>query len=90
MELIFFRKNESRRIVFCNNLFYTQAMAALNEFSCAEHDPSNVIRSRPAYLMGVLRKYRSGNKCWVGLGKPSMVVLLLILIIYYAMMSSFR
>ncbi len=58
-------------IIFCHNLISTQAMAALNEFSCAEQDPSNVIRSRPAYLMGVLRKYRSG-KCWVGLGKPSM------------------
>ncbi len=54
-------KREKRLIVFSNNFIFTQAMSALNEFAFAEQDSSNVIRSRPAYLMGVLRKYRSGR-----------------------------
>ncbi len=61
--LIFFFKGSfmNKIILFSNNLISIQAMAALNEFAFAEQDLSNSIRSRPAYLMGVLRKYRSGS-----------------------------
>lgn len=39
-----------------------QALAALNEYHSAVSDTSVTIRNKPAYLMGILRKYKQAQR----------------------------
>ena len=52
-------------MVFC--LFH-QALAALNEYHAAVSETSVTIRNKPAYLMGILRKYKQGQRAPLGNG----------------------
>ena len=54
----------------CGALFvcHRQALAALNEYHSAVSETSVTIRNKPAYLMGILRKYKQGQRAPVGNG----------------------
>lgn len=45
-----------------------QALAALNEYHAAISETSVTIRNKPAYLMGILRKYKQGQRAPLGNG----------------------
>lgn len=45
-----------------------QALAALNEYHAAVSEASVNIRNKPAYLMGILRKYKQGQRAPLGNG----------------------
>lgn len=45
-----------------------QALAALNEYHSAVSETSVTIRNKPAYLMGILRKYKQGQRAPLGNG----------------------
>ncbi len=45
-----------------------KALAALNEYHAAISETSVTIRNKPAYLMGILRKYKQGQRAPVGNG----------------------
>lgn len=48
-----------------------QALAALNEYHSAVSETSVMIRNKPAYLMGILRKYKQGQRIPIGNGSSS-------------------
>lgn len=49
-------------------LLIAQALAALNEYHAAVSETSVTIRNKPAYLMGILRKYKQGQRAPLGNG----------------------
>lgn len=49
-------------------LLLLQALAALNEYHAAVSEASVTIRNKPAYLMGILRKYKQGQRAPLGNG----------------------
>eukprot|EP00752_Nemacystus_decipiens_P017156 g15370.t1 len=54
-------------LVRCPNAIL-QALAALNEYHAAISEASVTIRNKPAYLMGILRKYKQGQRAPLGNG----------------------
>ena len=54
--------------VVCACFFTHQALAALNEYHAAVSETSVTIRNKPAYLMGILRKYKQGQRAPLGNG----------------------
>ncbi|CAM9623706.1 unnamed protein product [Scytosiphon promiscuus] len=61
-------RKDVRLINFLGEVEEAQALAALNEYHAAVSETSVTIRNKPAYLMGILRKYKQGQRAPLGNG----------------------
>ncbi|CAM9448951.1 unnamed protein product, partial [Choristocarpus tenellus] len=55
-------REDGRLLNFLAEVEEVQALAALNEYHSAVNETSVQIRNKPAYLMGILRKYKQGQR----------------------------
>ncbi|CBN78989.1 conserved unknown protein [Ectocarpus siliculosus] len=61
-------RQDTRLVNFLGEVDEAQALAALNEYHAAVSETSVNIRNKPAYLMGILRKYKQGQRAPLGNG----------------------
>ncbi|CAM9951699.1 unnamed protein product, partial [Discosporangium mesarthrocarpum] len=62
-------RDDARLLNFLAEVEEGQALAALNEYYSAVSETSVQIRNKPAYLMGILRKYKQGQRAPVAGGR---------------------